>query len=80
MEVFTAADLMRMELPPARWAVEGIIPEGLSVLAGKPKLGKSWLALEQGIAGASGGVALGEIDVTAGPVLYLALEDTRRRL
>ncbi len=77
---FTAADLMREELPPVRWAVPGILPEGLSLLAGKPKLGKSWLALGLAVAKASGGVALGKIPVDQGEVLYLALEDNRRRL
>ena len=77
---FTAADLMREDLPPVRWAVPGILPEGLSLLAGKPKLGKSWLALGLAVAKASGGVALGKIPVDRGEVLYLALEDNRRRL
>ncbi len=77
---FTAADLMREELPSVRWAVPGILPEGLSLLAGKPKLGKSWLALGLAVAKASGGVALGKIPVDRGEVLYLALEDNRRRL
>jgi DNA-binding NarL/FixJ family response regulator len=77
---FTAADLMREELPPVRWAVPGILPEGLSLLAGKPKLGKSWFALGLAVAKASGGVALGKIPVDRGEVLYLALEDNRRRL
>jgi hypothetical protein len=77
---FTATDLMREKLPPVRWAVPGILPEGLSLLAGKPKLGKSWLALGLAVAKASGGVALGKIPVDQGEVLYLALEDNRRRL
>ena len=77
---FTATDLMREELPPVRWAVPGILPEGLSLLAGKPKLGKSWLALGLAVAKASGGVALGKIPVERGEVLYLALENNRRRL
>ena len=71
---------MREELPPVRWAVPGILPEGLSLLAGKPKLGKSWLALGLAVAKASGGFALGKIPVDRGEVLYLALEDNRRRL
>ncbi len=77
---FTAADLMNEELPPVRRAVPGILPEGLSLLAGKPKLGKSWLALGLAVTKASGGVALGKIPVDRGEVLYLALEDNRRRL
>jgi hypothetical protein len=80
VEIFTAPDLLRMELPEARCVVSDIIPEGLTLLAGKPKLGKSWWALDVALAVAEGGVALGRIDVQPGDVLYLALEDTRRRL
>jgi hypothetical protein len=69
-----------MELPEPQWAVKGILPDGLSLLAGKPKLGKSWLALNLALAVATGGVALGSISVERGDVLYLALEDTKRRL
>jgi hypothetical protein len=80
VETFSAADLLAMDLPDTCWAVGGILPEGLSILAGKPKLGKSWLALLLAIAVATAGVALGKIKVEAGEVLYLALEDTKRRL
>jgi hypothetical protein len=80
VEIFTAADLHTMELPEPKWAVDGIVPAGLSLLAGKPKLGKSWLALVIAVAVAMGGVALGSVQVEAGAVLYLALEDTKRRL
>lgn len=80
IEMFSASDLMRMAIPPPRWAVDGIAPEGLTILAGKPKLGKSWLALHAALAISSGGVVLGHIDVEEGDVLYLSLEDTKRRL
>jgi hypothetical protein len=80
VEIFTAAELRTMDLPEPKWAVEGILPDGLSLLAGKPKLGKSWLALNLALAVATGGVALGSITVERGDVLYLALEDTKRRL
>ncbi len=76
----SAAALLQKEIPPARWAVPDLIPEGATLLAGRPKLGKSWLALQIAIAVATGGRALGKIEVEQGPVLYLALEDTDRRL
>ncbi|MGO4834567.1 AAA family ATPase, partial [Rhizobiaceae sp. 2RAB30] len=44
-----------------------------------PKLGKSWLALDIGIAVATGGRSLG-VDCEQGDALYLALEDNQRRL
>jgi hypothetical protein len=79
-ETVTAIDLMAADLPPVRWVVPGILPEGVTLLAGKPKLGKSWLALGLCVAVAAGGVALGTRQVERGDVLYLALEDNRRRL
>jgi len=75
-----ATELMAIEFPEPRWIVPGIVPEGTTILAGKPKMGKSWLALGTSVAVAAGGVALGTKRVDRGAVLYLALEDNPRRL
>ena len=77
--IFNAAELQGMEFPPINWVVPGVLPEGLTILAGKPKLGKSWLALDMALAVAGGGAVLGR-ECEPGPVLYLALEDNQRRL
>ncbi|RZU51914.1 AAA domain-containing protein [Krasilnikovia cinnamomea] len=77
---WTAADIMAMDFPEPKWAVPGIVCEGVNLLCGPPKVGKSWMSLALGIDIALGGKAFGAIDVQAGPVLYLALEDTARRL
>ncbi|WAL65606.1 AAA family ATPase [Amycolatopsis cynarae] len=77
---WTDAELMAVDFPEPRWAVPGLLCEGLNLLAGAPKLGKSWLSLGLGAAIANGDPALGTIDVERGPVLYCALEDTGRRL
>jgi hypothetical protein len=77
---WTDAELMREHFPEPRWAVPGLLSEGLNLLAGAPKLGKSWLSLGLGAAIANGDPALNAIDVEKGPVLYCALEDTGRRL
>jgi hypothetical protein len=77
---WTAKDLLNYEFPEPRYAVPALIPEGLTLLAGAPKLGKSWLALNVAAAVAYGGVALDKIDVERGEALYLALEDPPRRL
>jgi RecA-family ATPase len=63
-----AMELIAMKLAQPRWAVDDLIPEGLTVLAGRPKLGKSWLMLGVAIAVAAGRRALGQIDVTQGDV------------
>ena len=77
---YTAAELQHQEIPPLRWIVPGMIPEGLMVFAGKSGLGKSYFALQVGAAVASGGQALGCIPVEQGEVLYCALEDGPRRM
>jgi len=79
-KTFTAVDLMNREFPEPRWIVEGLLPEGLTLFAGPPKIGKSWLALSLCVGTASGGHALGKIPIERGEALYLALEDTARRL
>src|SRR5215213_2069745 len=71
----SAVELMRKDIPPVRWVVPGILPEGVALLAGKPKLGKSWLALGLCVAVAAGGYALSTRPVAQGAALYLALED-----
>ncbi|MGO9370828.1 MAG: AAA family ATPase, partial [Syntrophobacteraceae bacterium] len=79
-DVFTAADLERMSFPEPVWIVPGLIPEGVTLLAGKPKTGKSYAAMNIGLALACGGKALGKTDVQKQGVLYLCLEDRQRRL
>ena len=78
--VFTAAELQRKTFPPVSYCVPDLIPEGLTIIAGKPKIGKSWLALDVCIAVAAGRICLGERKPTQGAVLYAAMEDNPRRL
>jgi len=74
-----AETLLGMEFAPIKYVVPGFVAEGLTILGGRPKLGKSWLALDFGIAVASGGPSLGAT-CEPGDALYLALEDNQRRL
>ena len=80
MSLINAQDLRYKVFPPVKWAVDGFLPSGLSILAGGPKIGKSILALHLAVGVAIGGCVLGKINVKKGSVLYLALEDTERRL
>ncbi|MDA9543151.1 hypothetical protein ACM43_00925, partial [Bradyrhizobium sp. CCBAU 45321] len=75
---YNAEDLLQTEFPPLKWAVKRYIPEGLIVLAGRPKLGKTWLAYSTAIAIATGGKVLG-VDCEQGDVLQYSLEDNFRR-
>src|SRR5258705_4827436 len=78
--VFDLGSLVTETFEPINWAVEGMLPEGCILFAGRPKLGKSWFVLQLALAVASGENAFGDFPVNRGDVLYLALEDTRRRL
>ena len=76
-----ALDAIAAQPPaPARWALPGLLPEGVILLAGKPKMGKSWLALDLGLAVAAGATALGTFPAEQEHVLYLGLEDNERRI
>ncbi|NPV52638.1 MAG: AAA family ATPase [Firmicutes bacterium] len=76
----SAVDLMKKEFPDPVWVIPELLPEGLTLLGGKPKMGKSWLALGIALAVACGGRVLGKIAVEKHDAIYLALEDTPRRL
>ncbi len=78
--VETGEDLMLKEFQPVKWAVPGVVPEGVTLFGGREKMGKSWLALGLCIAVATGGYALGKKQVEQGESLYLSLEDNERRL
>jgi hypothetical protein len=78
--VVTAGALQYMTFPEPCYIVNEIIPEGLSILAGRPKIGKSWMALDVALGIASGLPVLGGIRVQQGDVLYCCLEDNHRRL
>lgn len=78
----TAAELLSKEFPPLQWLVEGILPEGTTLLAAPPKVGKSRLALQMALALVNGGYALNSEQTRCQSieVLYLALESGERRL
>ncbi len=80
LNIITAADLERMDLPEPEYIIDGVLPEGSTVLAAKPKRGKSMLMQQIGVAIACGGKALGKVDVDQGRVLYLMLEGSLRGL
>lgn len=72
--------LLKAEFPPPRWLINGIMSEGLNLLIGSPKMGKSLLALNIALTIAGGGKALQDVPVEAADVLYLSLEDKDRRV
>jgi AAA domain len=77
---FGANTLQHEKFPALTYLLPDLIPEGLCLLVSRPKLGKSWLALDIALATAAGRIVLGNLKPTTGEVLYLALEDGKRRL
>jgi RecA-family ATPase len=73
-------DLMAKKFPPIAWTIEGILPQATILLAGKPKMGKSWLALDMAISVANGSRVLTNYQTTKSGVYYMALEDNERRI
>jgi hypothetical protein len=79
--LITARALQSKQFKPVRIILPKLIPEGVTLLAGKPKVGKSWLALDVCLAVADESrFVLGDTRPVHGNALYLALEDNERRL
>lgn len=74
-----ATDLAGKTFAPLVEPVKGLIVEGVTLLCGASKIGKSWLVLQMCVSVANGTPFLGRQTVP-GPVLYLAYEDSERRL
>ncbi|MEM5767916.1 MAG: AAA family ATPase, partial [Bacillota bacterium] len=79
LEVISATDLQNMYIPPIRWVVDGLIPQGLTMIVAPPKSGKSWLMLDLCLSITGGKQFLGR-KCEKGGCLYLALEDGKKRL
>ena len=79
LETIPGKDLLTQPIEPLGFTIDAILPHGLFILAGSPKVGKSWLALDMCHAVASGG-SLWNYSAALGDALYLALEDNPARL
>lgn len=79
---FNAIDgetLMDMNLPRTKFVIQGILPQGLAIIAGAPKIGKSWLMLDWCVKIAKG-ENIWNFKTTKGTTLYLCLEDNDNRI
>ena len=77
------AELCDQRFEPLKYVVPHLIPEGVTLLVGRPKIGKSWLLQQIACSAATGLVTLmapNGMAPACGDVLYLALEDNLRRL
>ena|GEM_PF-236000 len=79
LETLTGAALMTMPLPPTRMIVENLIPQGLHIFGGAPKIGKSWLTLWLCLR-ITQGEPVWNLPTEKGNTLYLCLEDSFARV
>ena len=71
--------LMTMPLQPLEFVIENLLSNGLHILAGSPKVGKSWLALWLAVTISKGEDIWGN-KVKQGDTLYLCFEDNQIRI
>ena len=60
LQVIDGETLMDMELAAPKFCVQGLLPQGLCILGGAPKIGKSWLMLDLCVRIAKGGTHVGD--------------------
>ncbi len=69
LKTVNCEQLMTTPLKPIEFCVDGMISTGLFILAGAPKVGKSWLALDMALGIAKGEKVLGR-ETKQGTALY----------
>jgi len=79
LNTIDGATLMSTPLRPLNFAVDTLLSQGLHILAGSPKVGKSWLALWLAVSVAKGEPIWG-MRTRQGTTLYLCLEDSPLRI
>lgn len=76
---WTAKEIIDTDMPDVQWLIEHILPQGFFFLAGRPKMGKSFMIVQLLSCIVTGKPFLG-YQVQQGRVLYISLEDNARRI
>ena len=79
LNTINGAALMSQPLRPPNFVVDSLLSQGLHILAGSPKVGKSWLALWLAVMVAKG-EPVWDMATRQGHTLYLCLEDSVLRI
>ena len=79
LTVIDGETLMDTRLDPTKFCIDSLLPQGITILGGAPKIGKSWLVLDICIRIAKG-ESVWNMPTAKGTTLYLCLEDTLRRV
>lgn len=79
LAVVDGETLMDMRIKPISFCIDSLLPQGVSMLCGAPKIGKSWLVLDWCVRIAKG-EEVWNFKTTKGTTLYLCLEDNLSRI
>jgi RecA-family ATPase len=77
---WTGKQIVQEELGDVQWLIEHILPQGFFFIAGRPKIGKSFMTLQMCLSIVMGTSFLGYKIAQPGRVLYISLEDNVRRI
>lgn len=79
LAVIDGETLQDMRFQPGKFTIDTLLPQGISMLGGAPKNGKSWMVLAWCVRVAKG-EPVWNLPVKQGSTLYLCLEDPLRRV
>jgi len=79
LTVIDGETLMEMRLKPTDFCIDSLLPQGVTMLCGAPKIGKSWLVLDWCVCVAKG-EEVWNFKTNKGTTLYLCLEDNLSRI
>jgi hypothetical protein len=79
VEFLTFAEVEEQQVEDVNWIVPELLPQGLTIIGGAPKMGKSFLVQQLSYSVALGGLAMSKFPVVQGSTLHLALEDPLAR-
>ena len=79
LQTLDGVTLSEMDLPPIKYVIKDLLPQGLAMLNGSMKIGKSWMVLDWCVRIAKG-ENIWNFPTTKGTTLYLSLEDSNTRL
>jgi RecA-family ATPase len=79
LALHNAAEIDAQEIKPPKFVIDRILPVGGAILGAKPKIGKTYMAIDWGLAVASGGKAIGSLQCDQGDALLLLMEDNVAR-
>ena len=72
MNYKTGEEILEMNLPKQKFLIDQILPKGVVLLAGSPKIGKSWFVLQMAVS-ISNGISFLNFNTSQAKVLYLSL-------